>query len=146
MLSTCTTPLMWAHRHRDVGPVQVATVEIWQCDALGRSSGFPPPESSTMVTSATAPRGEYLPDQTSYAAANSTDAAGMVEFRAIYAGWYPGRTVHIHWSTPRTPRTRCPRRPDRVGRELSADHGDALYRAATARPSAGSCRRARRRR
>src|SRR4029453_11979286 len=25
-----------------------------------------------------------------------TDPAGSVEFRTIYPGWYPGRTVHIH--------------------------------------------------
>lgn len=37
-----------------------ATVEVWQCDALGRYSGFPPPDDSAVVTADTAPRGEYL--------------------------------------------------------------------------------------
>src|SRR5580765_4481070 len=41
-----------------------AVVEIWQCDALGHYSGFPPPESSDVVTAETAPRAAYLPDQT----------------------------------------------------------------------------------
>jgi protocatechuate 3,4-dioxygenase beta subunit len=68
-------------------------VEIWQCDSLGRYSGFPPPDSSVV---ATAPRGEYLADQTFLRGRQTTDAAGMVEFRTIYPGWYPGRTVHIH--------------------------------------------------
>ena len=36
------------------------------------------------------------PSRPSCAAARRTDAAGMVEFRTIYPGWYPGRTVHIH--------------------------------------------------
>ncbi|HEY6533808.1 MAG TPA: hypothetical protein VIY72_15985 [Acidimicrobiales bacterium] len=77
-------------------PLGDATVEIWQCDALGRYSGFPPPDSSTVVTSATAPRVEYLPDQTFLRGRQRADGAGMVEFRTIYPGWYPGRTVHIH--------------------------------------------------
>lgn len=80
----------------DGGPVKAATVEIWQCDALGRYSGFPPPDDSTVVSAATAPRGEYLPDQSFLRGRQTTDEAGMVEFRSIYPGWYPGRTVHIH--------------------------------------------------
>lgn len=80
----------------DATPVQDATVEIWQCDALGRYSGFPPPNDATVVTAADAPRGEYLPDQTFLRGRQPADVAGMVEFRTIYPGWYPGRTVHIH--------------------------------------------------
>lgn len=77
-------------------PVPDASVEIWQCDALGRYSGFPPPNDTTVVTAASAPRGEYLTDQTFLRGRQSTDGAGMVEFHTIYPGWYPGRTVHIH--------------------------------------------------
>lgn len=77
-------------------PAQDAIVEIWHCDALGRYSGFPPPDSSTVVTAETAPRAAYLPDQTFLRGRQRTDVAGMVEFRTIYPGWYPGRTVHIH--------------------------------------------------
>lgn len=77
-------------------PPADATVEIWHCDALGRYSGFPPPDSSVVVTEATAPRVEYLPDETFLRGAQVPDAAGRVEFRTIYPGWYPGRTVHIH--------------------------------------------------
>ena len=73
-----------------------ATVEIWQCDALGRYSGFPPPDTSVVATASTAPRGEYLAGQTFLRGRQTTDTAGMVEFRTIYPGWYPGRTVHIH--------------------------------------------------
>jgi protocatechuate 3,4-dioxygenase beta subunit len=83
---------------RDDGtPVTGADVEVWQCDAMGRYSGFPPPESSdVVVTARDAPRTEYLSDQTFLRGGQPTDAAGMVEFRSIYPGWYPGRTVHIH--------------------------------------------------
>ena len=77
-------------------PREKASVEIWQCDALGQYSGFPPPVSSGVVTAATAPRAAYLPDQTFLRGMQPTDDAGTVEFRTIYPGWYPGRTVHIH--------------------------------------------------
>ena len=82
--------------HADARPAHDAVVEIWQCDALGRYSGFPLPDDSIMVSAAEAPRGEYLPNQTFLRGRQATDAAGMVEFRTIYPGWYPGRTVHIH--------------------------------------------------
>lgn len=81
---------------RDGSPPPPATVEIWQCDALGRYSGFPPPAASDVVTAETASRAEYLRGQTFLRGRQPTDAAGMVEFRTIYPGWYPGRTVHIH--------------------------------------------------
>lgn len=77
-------------------PPSGAVVEIWQCDALGHYSGFPPPDSSAVATAATAPRAAYLSDQTFLRGRQRTDSAGMVEFRTIYPGWYPGRTVHIH--------------------------------------------------
>ena len=80
----------------DGTPVVDAAVEIWQCDALGRYSGFPPPDDSVVVTAATASRAEYLPDDTFLRGIQHADADGMVEFRTIYPGWYPGRTVHIH--------------------------------------------------
>ena len=80
----------------DGSPAQDAAVEIWQCDALGRYSGFPPPQPATVVSADTAPRGSYLAGQTFLRGRQRTDAAGMVEFRTIYPGWYPGRTVHIH--------------------------------------------------
>lgn len=80
----------------DGNPAYAATVEVWQCDALGRYSGFPPPDDSAVVTAADAPLGEYLPDQTFLRGRQSTDTAGIVEFHTIYPSWYPGRTVHIH--------------------------------------------------
>lgn len=77
-------------------PLPGATVEVWHCDALGRYSGFPPPDTSAAVTAAGTPRVQYLSDQTFLRGAQQSDAAGMVEFHTIYPGWYPGRTVHIH--------------------------------------------------
>ena len=77
-------------------PLSDAEVEIWHCDALGRYSGYPPPDPSTVVTAATASLAEYLPDETFLRGRQPADASGRVEFRSIYPGWYPGRTVHIH--------------------------------------------------
>jgi protocatechuate 3,4-dioxygenase beta subunit len=88
----------------DDAPLSEADVEIWQCDALGRYSGFPPPDSSAVVTAATASRVEYLREDTFLRGRQTTDGQGMVEFRTIYPGWYPGRTVHIHVMV-RTPQT-----------------------------------------
>ena len=80
----------------DEGPATDVEIEIWHCDALGRYSGFPPPDPAVPVTSETAPRAEYLPEQTWLRGRQRTGRAGIVEFRTIYPGWYPGRTVHIH--------------------------------------------------
>jgi protocatechuate 3,4-dioxygenase beta subunit len=75
----------------DGTPLGGAAVEIWHCDALGRYSGFPPPEPNGTVA-----QPQYLPGETFLRGRQITDAAGMVEFRTIYPGWYPGRTLHIH--------------------------------------------------
>lgn len=81
----------------DGDALQDATVEIWQCDALGHYSGFPPPDPTAQAPTAdAAPRGEYLSDQTFLRGRQDTDQSGMVEFATIYPGWYPGRTLHIH--------------------------------------------------
>lgn len=72
-----------------------AHVEIWHCDADGRYSGYPPTDPSIDVDSSPQ-RAEYLPDETFLRGRQATVDAGVVEFRTIYPGWYPGRTVHIH--------------------------------------------------
>ncbi len=79
-------------------------VEIWQSDALGRYSGFPPPDDAVVVDAEAAPRTEYLPEQTFLRGRQPTDAGGMVELQTIYPGWYPGRTVHIHLMVHAGPR------------------------------------------
>ena len=78
-------------------PMTDAEVEVWQCDAHGRYSGYPPlVDVREPVTEANAPRGVYLPDQSFLRGRQPTDATGAVEFASIFPGWYPGRTVHIH--------------------------------------------------
>jgi protocatechuate 3,4-dioxygenase beta subunit len=59
-------------------PVRGAAVEIWHCDAAGAYSGVQGDGGMSL-------RG-----------VQRTDGKGLVGFRTIYPGWYPGRTVHIH--------------------------------------------------
>ncbi|HXG75299.1 MAG TPA: intradiol ring-cleavage dioxygenase, partial [Gaiellaceae bacterium] len=59
-------------------PLRGALVDVWHCDAAGVYSG---------VQGA---RGRFL------RGIQRTDARGLVTFRTIYPGWYPGRTVHVH--------------------------------------------------
>jgi len=65
-------------------PLPAAVVDVWQCDAAGVYSDVADPRFDT--------RGKkYLRGY------QATDAAGAATFRTIWPGWYPGRTVHIHF-------------------------------------------------
>ena len=92
------TPLHLGVRltRNDGTPAHDATFEVWHCDALGRYSGFPPPDHKAVVNAGNAPATAYLSDQTFLRGRQRSDSAGMVEFATIFPGWYPGRTVHIH--------------------------------------------------
>jgi protocatechuate 3,4-dioxygenase beta subunit len=72
-----------------------ADVEIWHCDPEGRYSGYPPNDAAVAFDSSPQ-RAAYLPDESFLRGRQTTDDGGDVEFRTIYPGWYPGRTVHIH--------------------------------------------------
>jgi protocatechuate 3,4-dioxygenase beta subunit len=61
-----------------------ATVDIWQCDALGVYSDVSDPSFNTVGKKFL--RGYQV-----------TDANGSAAFTTIYPGWYQGRTVHIHF-------------------------------------------------
>ena len=61
-----------------------AQVELWQCNALGLYSGVSDAQGDT--------RGrQFLRGH------QATDASGMARFTTLYPGWYPGRTVHLHF-------------------------------------------------
>jgi protocatechuate 3,4-dioxygenase beta subunit len=57
-----------------------AMVDIWQCDAAGVYSDVQGAVGQKFL------RGHQI-----------TDASGKAQFVTIYPGWYPGRTVHIHF-------------------------------------------------
>lgn len=59
-------------------PIRGAAVDVWHCDATGAYSGV---QGDT---------GTFL------RGIQRTGAKGVVIFRTIYPGWYPGRTVHVH--------------------------------------------------
>lgn len=65
-------------------PVEGAIVDVWHCDALGVYSDVTDRSFSTV--------GEKF-----LRGAQTTDVNGTAEFITIYPGWYPGRTVHIHF-------------------------------------------------
>ncbi len=64
-------------------PLKGALVNVWQCDALGRYSGFS--------------AGGGAEDHKFLRGYQKTDDGGMAEFLTIFPGWYPGRAVHIHF-------------------------------------------------
>jgi protocatechuate 3,4-dioxygenase beta subunit len=83
-------PLQLAIRVSHIGPnrctpIAGAVVDLWHCDAHGvysdaRDRSFFDTRGKKFL------RGYQI-----------TDAEGMVRFLTIYPGWYPGRTVHIHF-------------------------------------------------
>ena len=83
------TLLRLAVRVRDAEscePLRNAVVDVWHCDAGGSYSGF---ESASMG-------GGPTDEETYLRGAQVTNADGVVEFKTIYPGAYPGRTVHVH--------------------------------------------------
>ena len=65
-------------------PLPDAQVELWQCNAQGVYSGVRDPHFD--ATGQRFLRGYQL-----------TDGSGTARFLTVYPGWYPGRTVHIHF-------------------------------------------------
>ena len=68
----------------DCQPLPGAQVDIWHCDAQGIYSDVQDPEFNTIGQKFL--RGYQI-----------TDLRGEVRFVTVYPGWYPGRTVHIHF-------------------------------------------------
>ncbi|WP_370584693.1 intradiol ring-cleavage dioxygenase [Oculatella sp. LEGE 06141] len=65
-------------------PLAGAIVDIWHCDAVGMYSNVTDRPFNTV-------------GQTFLRGYQVTDRNGLVQFTSIYPGWYPGRTVHIHF-------------------------------------------------
>lgn len=71
-------------------PLSGAQVDIWHCDATGVYSDAQDPGFNTLGQKFL--RGHQI-----------TDTRGEVRFITIYPGWYPGRTVHIHFKIRTNP-------------------------------------------
>jgi protocatechuate 3,4-dioxygenase beta subunit len=67
-------------------PLPGAIVDVWQCDASGVYSGVTDPMQGFETVNQKFLRGFQ-----------TTNAEGLASFTTIYPGWYPGRTVHIHF-------------------------------------------------
>ena len=67
-------------------PLEGATVDVWQCDAQGIYSGVQDGRVGFNTVGQKFLRG-----------VQTTNAKGLALFTTIYPGWYPGRTVHIHF-------------------------------------------------
>jgi protocatechuate 3,4-dioxygenase beta subunit len=67
-------------------PLSGALVDIWQCDATGVYSGVEDVNGLFNTVGKQFLRGHQL-----------SDRDGIARFQTIYPGWYPGRTVHIHF-------------------------------------------------
>jgi protocatechuate 3,4-dioxygenase beta subunit len=74
----------------DCQPLAGAQVDIWHCDALGVYSDVQDPDFTTLGQKFL--RGYQI-----------TDAHGEARFVTVYPGWYPGRTVHIHFKIRTAP-------------------------------------------
>lgn len=83
------------HQFRDNActPLANAMVDIWHCDAVGVYSDVQDDSFDT--------RGKKF-----LRGYQMTDAAGTATFLTIYPGWYPGRTVHIHFKIRTEPASR----------------------------------------
>ncbi len=66
-------------------PLADAQIELWQCNAQGVYSGV---------------RDRYADarGRSFLRGFQRTDRAGNASFVTIYPGWYPGRTVHVHFT------------------------------------------------
>ncbi|UVT17799.1 MAG: intradiol ring-cleavage dioxygenase [Nitrospira sp.] len=73
-------------------PLPDAQVDIWHCDAQGIYSDVRDPSFNTLGQKFL--RGHQM-----------TDAQGDARFLTIYPGWYPIRTVHIHFKIRTAPVT-----------------------------------------
>jgi protocatechuate 3,4-dioxygenase beta subunit len=65
-------------------PLADAVVDVWHCDAAGLYSGVADPRQDTS-------REQFLRGY------QRTNNQGLASFTTIYPGWYPGRTIHIHF-------------------------------------------------
>jgi protocatechuate 3,4-dioxygenase beta subunit len=73
-------------------PLPGALVDVWQCDAAGVYSGVKDIAGLFDTTGKRFLRGHQV-----------TDRQGVARFTTIYPGWYPGRTVHIHFKIRTNP-------------------------------------------
>lgn len=80
-------------RENACAPLPNVMVDLWHCDAHGVYSDVRDDSFDT--------RGKKF-----LRGYQMTDATGTVRFLTIYPGWYPGRTVHLHFKVRTPPESR----------------------------------------
>lgn len=71
-------------------PLSGALLDIWHCDAMGAYSDVQDPGFNTL-------------GQKFLRGCQITDTGGRAQFLTIYPGWYPIRTIHIHFKIRTAP-------------------------------------------
>lgn len=72
-------------------PIAGAKVKIWHTQIAGSYSGDTPNNGMCLKESADSAKHYFRGVQT-------TDESGRVDFDSCFPGWYPGRTIHIHYT------------------------------------------------
>ena len=73
---------------------QGVLVDIWHCDKDGEYSGYSSSQNGSHA------------GETFCRGLQKTDSSGKVTFTTIYPGWYPIRTVHVHFKIRTAPISR----------------------------------------
>ena len=73
-------------------PLAGAVVDVWQCDAHGVYSDVRDTDGRFNTIGQKFLRGHQV-----------TGKDGKARFKTVYPGWYPGRTVHIHFKIRTNP-------------------------------------------
>ena len=91
----------------ECNPLANHTIEVWHCDANGVYSGdtSESEDADNFAPSfCTGNDGDALRSSW-YRGQLMTDANGRVNFKSCFPGWYPGRTIHIHFAVSDANRT-----------------------------------------
>jgi len=73
-------------------PLVGVVVDVWQCDANGIYSDVRDIDGQFVTVGQKFLRGHQV-----------TGKDGVARFKTVYPGWYPGRTVHIHFKIRTNP-------------------------------------------
>jgi len=81
-------------------PLANYTIEIWHCDTAGVYSGdTADSEDANGFAVGFCTSGDSAAQQSTwYRGKLTTDDNGRVNFKTCFPGWYPGRTIHIHFA------------------------------------------------
>ena len=84
----------------DCQPLSNHTIEVWHCDIHGVYSGDTSEsrDANGFARSFCTGDEDSAAQSTWYRGQLVTNEQGRVNFKSQYPGWYPGRTVHIHFA------------------------------------------------